>query len=214
MKRHLQALSAKPHRRRHAQAILEVAVEAAKSGDMRAVELILSRAWPARKGSPVSLALPPILTGADLPPALAAVVTAVASGHLTPDEGQAMATILETHRRGIELANFERRLDALEALASEGERAAGRMVLVRSHAERIVVLFNDEMVADHPRQFRRDQIIYDPWHYLPVLVRKPLRANRSVNSRAICSPRPPMRSPNALTPAPNVGTLAVLHVLC
>ena len=52
-------------------------------------------------------------------------------------------------------------------------RAAGRMVLVRSHAERIVVLFNDEVVADHPRQFRRDQIIYDPWHYLPVLVRKP-----------------------------------------
>ena len=49
----------------------------------------------------------------------------------------------------------------------------GRMVLVRSHAERIVVLFNDEVVADHPRQFRRDQIIYDPWHYLPVLVRKP-----------------------------------------
>jgi transposase len=52
-------------------------------------------------------------------------------------------------------------------------RAAGQMVLVRSHAERIVVLFNDEVVADHPRQFRRDQIVYDPWHYLPVLVRKP-----------------------------------------
>ena len=52
-------------------------------------------------------------------------------------------------------------------------RAAGRMVLVRSHAERIVVLFNDEVVAEHPRQFRRDQVIYDPWHYLPVLVRKP-----------------------------------------
>jgi len=47
------------------------------------------------------------------------------------------------------------------------------MVLVRSHAERIVVLFNDEVVADHPREFRRDQIIYDPWHYLPILVRKP-----------------------------------------
>ena len=52
-------------------------------------------------------------------------------------------------------------------------RAAGRMVLVRSHAERIVVLLNDEIVADHPRHFRRDQVIYDPWHYLPVLVRKP-----------------------------------------
>ena len=41
------------------------------------------------------------------------------------------------------------------------------MVLVRSHAERIVVLLGDEGVADHPRDFRRyHQIIYDPWHYL------------------------------------------------
>ncbi|HTO65977.1 MAG TPA: IS21 family transposase [Bradyrhizobium sp.] len=52
-------------------------------------------------------------------------------------------------------------------------RAAGRMVLVRSHAERIVVLFNDAVVAEHPRHFRRDQVIYDPWHYLPILVKKP-----------------------------------------
>jgi len=52
-------------------------------------------------------------------------------------------------------------------------RAAGRMVLVRSHAERIVVLLDNEVVADHPRHFRRDQIIYDPWHYLPVLMKKP-----------------------------------------
>jgi transposase len=52
-------------------------------------------------------------------------------------------------------------------------RAAGRMVLVRSHAERIVVLLDDEVVADHLRQFRRNQVIYDPWHYLPVLARKP-----------------------------------------
>jgi hypothetical protein len=52
-------------------------------------------------------------------------------------------------------------------------RAAGRMVLVRSHAERIVVMLDDEIVADHPRSFKRDQVIYDPWHYLPVLMKKP-----------------------------------------
>ena len=52
-------------------------------------------------------------------------------------------------------------------------RAAGQMVLVRSHAERIVVLLGDEVVAEHPRHFRRDRIIYDPWHYLPVLMKKP-----------------------------------------
>lgn len=52
-------------------------------------------------------------------------------------------------------------------------RAAGRMVLVRSHAERIVVLLDGETVADHPRSFKHEQIIYDPWHYLPILVKKP-----------------------------------------
>ena len=52
-------------------------------------------------------------------------------------------------------------------------RAAGRIVLVRSHAERIVVLLDDQVVADHVRQFRRNLVMYDPWHYLPVLARKP-----------------------------------------
>jgi transposase len=51
--------------------------------------------------------------------------------------------------------------------------AAGRSVLVRAYAERIVVLLDGEIVADHPRSFRRDQVIDDPWHYLPVLLRKP-----------------------------------------
>jgi len=52
-------------------------------------------------------------------------------------------------------------------------RAAGQTVLVRTYAGRVVVLFEDRIVADHPRQFRRDQIVYDPWHYLPVLLKKP-----------------------------------------
>lgn len=52
-------------------------------------------------------------------------------------------------------------------------RAAGRAVLVRAYADRIVVLLDGEKVADHPRSFKRDQVVYDPWHYLPVLMRKP-----------------------------------------
>ncbi len=106
----------------NAQAILEVAVEAARSGDLRAVELILSRAWPARKGRPVSLALPLVQTAADLPGALAAVVAAVTAGDVTLEEGQAVAAILEAQRRGIELADHERRLEALEARTQESRR--------------------------------------------------------------------------------------------
>jgi hypothetical protein len=70
-------------------------------------------------------------------------------------------------------------------------KAAGRMVLVRSHAERVVVLFNDEVVADHPREFRRDQVIYDPWHYLPVLVRNPPVAIPSCSARRNLGLHPP-----------------------
>lgn len=29
------------------------------------------------------------------------------------------------------------------------------------------------MVAEHPRSFGRGETIYDPWHYVPVLARKP-----------------------------------------
>jgi hypothetical protein len=58
-------------------------------------------------------------------------------------------------------------------------RAAGQMVPVRSHAERIVVLLGEEIVAEHERQFKRDKVIYSPWHYLPILLRKPARSNET-----------------------------------
>ena len=42
-----------------------------------------------------------------------------------------------------------------------------------SYADRVRVYFDDECVADHRRLFGRDQTVFDPWHYLPVLQRKP-----------------------------------------
>ena len=50
---------------------------------------------------------------------------------------------------------------------------AGSTATVRASAERIVVISNGQCVADHPRQFGRDKVMYDPWHYLGVLERKP-----------------------------------------
>ncbi len=52
-------------------------------------------------------------------------------------------------------------------------KAAGRPVDIHAYAERIVICQNGEIVAEHARRFGRDQAIYDPWHYLPVLERKP-----------------------------------------
>ncbi|KPF50464.1 transposase [Novosphingobium sp. AAP1] len=52
-------------------------------------------------------------------------------------------------------------------------KAARCAVQVRAYADRIVVRMGDEVVAEDTRHFGRDRTIYDPWHYLPVLVHKP-----------------------------------------
>ena len=56
---------------------------------------------------------------------------------------------------------------------SVAARAVRRAVQVRAYADRIVVRLGDEIIAEHARCFGRDRTIYDPWHYLPVLAKKP-----------------------------------------
>ena len=51
--------------------------------------------------------------------------------------------------------------------------AIGRPVEVRAYAERIEIRQDGRVVGDHPRVFGRDQTVFDPWHYVPVLARKP-----------------------------------------
>jgi transposase len=51
--------------------------------------------------------------------------------------------------------------------------AVGRPVEVHAYAERIVIRQDGRIVADHPRSFGRGETVYDPWHYVPVLARKP-----------------------------------------
>ncbi len=51
--------------------------------------------------------------------------------------------------------------------------AIGRPVEVRAYAERIELRQNGRIVGDHPRCFGRNETIFDAWHYVPVLARKP-----------------------------------------
>jgi transposase len=51
--------------------------------------------------------------------------------------------------------------------------AVGRPVEIAAYAERIVIRQDGQIVATHARCFGRDQVIYDPWHYVPALMRKP-----------------------------------------
>ena len=94
--------------------ILKTLVTAAKSGDLRAAELVMQRIWPARKSRPIALRLPAIQSASDVVAAVGAVADAVGSGDITPDEGQAVASILEAKRKAIETVDLEARLSALE----------------------------------------------------------------------------------------------------
>jgi len=56
---------------------------------------------------------------------------------------------------------------------SVSARAVGRPVEIRAYAERIELRQDGHLVGDHARSFGRDQTVFDPWHYVPVLARKP-----------------------------------------
>ncbi len=98
-----------------AEALGRRAVELALGGDTTALRLCLERIAPPRKGRPVVLDLPEIVTIADLALAQSAVVAAMAGGEISPDEAADVAKLLEAIGASIERRDLEARLAALEA---------------------------------------------------------------------------------------------------
>ena len=91
-----------------AEALTRKAVELAKTGDTTALRLCLERLAPPRKDRPVHVTLPPLERIEDTKAATAAVLQAVATGDLTPSEGETVAKLIETHRRAVELVDLKR----------------------------------------------------------------------------------------------------------
>src|SRR3954469_3179795 len=94
--------------------LVDVALEQAKGGNLKAVEMLLDRIWPVRRGRPVEIEAPPIRATADLLPVGAALSDAVLSGDVTPEEGKAAARVVEAHRKMIMTVDHERRIRAIE----------------------------------------------------------------------------------------------------
>jgi len=65
------------------------------------------------------------------------------------------------------LINFERNRYSVEC------RYVGRVATVRAYAERLVVVCAGVVIAEHARCFARNQVLYNPWHYVEALERKP-----------------------------------------
>ena len=52
-------------------------------------------------------------------------------------------------------------------------RFAGQHVSLRAYADRIKVIAGQDMIAEHKRHFTRNISHFEPWHYVPLLERKP-----------------------------------------
>ena len=98
-----------------AQALARKAVDLALAGDVTCLKICLERLVPPRKDSPVNVELPKVEGVSDLSKVSGALLQAVATGELTPCEAQALAGVLDVHRRALETSVIEDRLSALEA---------------------------------------------------------------------------------------------------
>jgi transposase len=65
------------------------------------------------------------------------------------------------------LVRYDRHHYSIDSMAS------GCCVTLRAYADRIHIVYKDQVVAEHVRSFKRDGISYDPWHYVDALKKKP-----------------------------------------
>jgi hypothetical protein len=97
-----------------AETMVKAMIGAAAEGNYAAARLVLNRIWSAPRERPVEIALPEIRTPADLVAAHGAIATAITAQEITPQDGAALATVLEAHSRAFELLGQEKRVEALE----------------------------------------------------------------------------------------------------
>jgi transposase len=111
-----------------------------------------------------------------------------AKAHAHPEQpGQTIWEAFEEERP--KLIGYRGRFDGFHALPASVSKtclvrfdnnrysvsasAVGRPVEVQAYADRIVIRQDGRIVAEHKRSFGRGDTIFDPWHYVPVLARKP-----------------------------------------
>lgn len=96
------------------EAVLATVIERAKSGDMAACRMIIDKVLPNTKDRPIALDLPSINDLEGVGKAQSEILHAVATGDITPGEGEKIASIVEARRRSIETIDLEGRISRLE----------------------------------------------------------------------------------------------------
>jgi hypothetical protein len=99
--------------------LVRKAIELAKAGDVPMLKFLLDRILPKQRR--IELELPEVKFASDAVDALGAVLDAVCSGEIEPREGAEVAMLLGLYSRAIDVADHEKRLEAIEATLEQTE---------------------------------------------------------------------------------------------
>jgi hypothetical protein len=95
------------------QELVRKGIELAKRGDVQMLKFLLSRILPRERA--ITINLPKMEFADDAVEALGSIVRAVSVGSISPSEGAALATLVDSYVAAINMADVVKRIDALEA---------------------------------------------------------------------------------------------------
>jgi len=98
--------------------LVRKAVELAKAGDVVMLKFLLGRILPRERL--VKLDLPSMDFADDAVEALGCIMRAVSEGTISPSEGAAVAPLIDSYARAIDLADVVKRVDSIEAQIKGG----------------------------------------------------------------------------------------------
>jgi hypothetical protein len=104
--------------------IIKQVIAKALEGDVRAAEIILSRIWRVPRDRLVQLDLPTVVSAAEVPGFIGAVLKAVANAEITPAEGDSLASIIGKLQSAATLVELEERLEHIETGTAPPPRLA------------------------------------------------------------------------------------------
>ena len=107
--------------------LTKTAVALALRGDTTALRLCLDRIAPVRRGSSVSIPdFPAVETIADVPKAQAALLAAVAAGHLTADEATPLSALLSAYVNAVDIVDTAAEVAEIKRMQEESRATGGK----------------------------------------------------------------------------------------
>ena len=97
------------------EAIARKAIKMAQEGNPAMIRLILERLVPIKKSAPIKLKGLPIATkGSEVPKMTSFIIDAIATGKISPIDGEALSRIAEKHMEALKGGDLEARVAVLE----------------------------------------------------------------------------------------------------